>query len=424
MTFADLGLTETSRQALKDLFGVTDPTSIQAKAYPPLAQGRSVALADITGSGKTLAYLLPLLTDDLLAASENRLLIIAPTAELCKQIADVADAYCTALGHPQAVTAAFGGANIRYQLEQLGKRPPIVIGTPGRILELFNRRKLNGQTIRTLVLDEVDALLGKPADIADLQKRLLRDVQLVLVSASLQDDQLAFFNRDLLRLAGDGALNTRIHHLILPCQSSRKFDQLRPLLFALQGSGTSLVFLNALDQIDRIVARLKHLGLPAAGLYSAMHKNDRQAVMQGVRKGDITILVSSDLAARGLDLPIIDQVIHLDFPNDPTTYVHRAGRTARGPEAEGASVVLVAGRDEAALRIYERELGIHFDKMFVRDGLCYLGEAPEKAEKPTPSSKSSKAKKKKTAPKPPPKKKSKKAPKHAARKKAQQKKKR
>lgn len=191
MTFADLGLSETSRQALKDLFGVTDPTSIQAKAYPPCPRpvcrpGGHYRQRQNPGLPP------PLLTDDLLAASENRLLIIAPTAELCKQIADVADAYCTALGHPQTVTAAFGGANIRYQLEQLGKRPPVVIGTPGRILELFNRRKLNGQTIRTLVLDEVDALLGKPADIADLQKRLLRDVQLVLVSASLQDDQLTF----------------------------------------------------------------------------------------------------------------------------------------------------------------------------------------------------------------------------------------
>lgn len=416
MTFTDLGLDDARQAALADLFAITDPTLIQAKAFPYIAAGRSVALADMTGSGKTLAYLLPLLTDDLLGAKENRLLVVVPTAELCKQIEGVTAAYAKALGYPDAITSVFGGANIRYQIDRLAHKPPVIIGTPGRLLELFNRRKLNGQTIRTVIYDEIDALLGKPADIADLHKRLLRDVQTVLASASLTDDQVLFFNRDILRLDGEGKLNDRIRHLTLPCGDKRKFDQLRRLLFALQDGGTSLVFINALDQIDRIVDRLIHIGLPAAGLYSGMHKNARQAVMQGVRQGEITILVSSDLAARGLDLPVIDQVVHLDFPNDPQTYVHRAGRTARGPEATGASVVLVAGRDEAALRVYERELGIRFEPMFVQDGLCFLGQAPVKDEAPK------KSKKKKPGPKTGPKKKIKKSPKHAARKKQERKK--
>lgn len=393
-TFKDLGADDNLIVALETAFQITDPMPIQEAAWEPLASGRSAIISERTGSGKTLAYLLPLLQrldPDLRA---NQLLIVSPTQELALQIGGVLEDLhkeWPQFNHETAI----GGANIRYQIDRLKGKPAIVVGTPGRLLELFDRRKLNGQTIRAVVFDEVDELLSDGGKgVGFLQKALLRDVQQVAVSASPRDKTAAFFAAAGVHMetisAHDDLLNPNIEHYRLATGADRKFDQLRRLLHALSDAGRTLVFLNQPDQIERTAERLVHHDLPAVALHADMTKHDRADAMQAFRFGTANILVTSDVAARGLDFPDVSQVVHLDFPLDPLTYVHRAGRTARG-DAHGASIVVADEKDSAPLRIYARDLGVRFEDMHVAGGLCYRGPAPEKA--PAKKSKGSARKK-------------------------------
>lgn len=376
-------LTPALAAALEKAFGISEPTAIQRAAYGPLAAGERAILRDRTGSGKTLAYLLPLLSRIDRHQANNQLLIIAPTQELSLQITRVLrelDAAAPGL-LPDFLPIA-GGANLRYQLEGLRAKPPILIGTPGRILELFERRKINGQTIRTVVFDEVDELHrdgGKAIGL--VLKRLLRDVQVVAASASPKDDLPALFPFPMTVIQGETTgLNPNIEHLYLPTGSARKFDLLRRLLHAAQGSAC-LVFLNQPDQLSRFAERLNHHGLRAVALAGDAKKAERAQAMSAFRQGLADVLLTTDVAARGLDLPGLDCVIHLDLPNDPTTYVHRAGRTARG-DAEGLSILLLADPERGALRVYGRELGIRFREVHLAEGQLILGPDPKKAPQP------------------------------------------
>ncbi len=378
-TFYDLGADDKLVTALENAFQITEPMPIQEVAWAPLASGRSAIISERTGSGKTLAYLLPLMTCLDPQRTANQLLVVVPTQELALQIGRVLDDLHKEWPYFDH-DVVIGGANIRYQIERLKTKPAIIIGTPGRILELFDRRKINGQTIRTVVFDEVDELLSDGGKgIGFIQKALLRDVQQVAVSASPRNKTSDFFANSGVKMETISAqaelVNPNIEHYRLATGADRKFDQLRRLLNALRGAGRTLVFINQPDQIERIAERLVHHDLPAVALHATMTKHERADAMQAFRFGTADILVTSDVAARGLDFPDVSQVVHLDFPLDPLTYVHRAGRTARG-DAHGASIVVADEKDNAPLRIYARDLGIQFEDMHVAGGLCYRGPSP------------------------------------------------
>lgn len=180
-------LPTTLQQALADAFDITEPMPIQAESYPLIAEGKNVVLQSRTGSGKTLAYLLPFLATLTPGESGNRLLIVAPTQELAVQIANVVRAINAKLETPYSIALCGGGANINHQIDKLKARPAIIVGTPGRILELFDRRKINGQTIEAVIFDEVDAIIAQERGslMQHIQKKLLKSVQVVAVSASI-----------------------------------------------------------------------------------------------------------------------------------------------------------------------------------------------------------------------------------------------
>lgn len=157
--------------ALKESFNITEPMPVQTASFPLISEGRNLVLQSRTGSGKTLAYLLPLLAKLTPGESGNKLLIVAPTQELAVQIGHVVRDLNAALDTPYSLALIGGGANINHQLEKLKKHPQILVGTPGRILELFDRRKINGQTIEAVVFDEIDALLAQEAVASSLPSR-------------------------------------------------------------------------------------------------------------------------------------------------------------------------------------------------------------------------------------------------------------
>lgn len=365
-------------------FGITGPTDIQQEAIPRILDGRNVILGSPTGTGKTLAYLLPLLcrVDPTLKA--NQLLIVSPTQELAVQIAHVLRALNDQLAQPYPTVLASGGANIRYQLEALKAKPAVLVGTPGRLLELFNMHRINGQTIRAVVFDEIDAICEHDQGQAytAIKKALLRDCQTLAASASMDASTKALLQQSLPEAdwlgQGSAALNPNIDHLVLYCEARKKFDHLRQALAAFDGQ--LLIFLNGEDDIRRLQDRLAYHHIEADTLYADMKKADRAETLRRFRAGLSTVLIASDLGARGLDVPGIDLVINMDFPRDPQTYVHRAGRTARG-RASGYALSFAAPQDSAAIRIYSRDLGIDFHEVHFAQGALVAGPAPQKDRK-------------------------------------------
>ena len=394
-------LPPTLRQALKDAFDITEAMPIQAESYPLIAAGKNVVLQSRTGSGKTLAYLLPFLAKMTPGENGNRLLVVAPTQELAVQIANIIRAINAKLEGGYSIALCGGGANINHQIDKLKGRPAIIVGTPGRLLELFDRRKINGQTIEAVIFDEVDAIIAqeKGSLMKHIQKKLLKSVQVVAVSASIsmEAQQLlrgAIENAEFLIANEEAALNPNIGHFILRCEARKKFDNLRRAIAAMDGK--TLVFINGDDEITHLQDRLAYHHTEAWALSADMKKLDRQHALESFRKCVQGVLISSDLSARGLDIDDIDQVINMDFPHDPLTYVHRVGRTGRG-NAEGAALSFVSDSDEAAIRIYKRDLGIEFTEVNFAGGAVVAG-APEKAprdkaaKKGAPKHKKSKAK--------------------------------
>lgn len=391
-------LPEALRKALAAAFEITEPMPVQEASYPLIAAGKNVVLQSRTGSGKTLAYLLPFLAKMIPGESGNRLLVVAPTQELAVQIANIIRAINAKLEGGYSIALCGGGANINHQIDKLKGRPAIIVGTPGRLLELFDRRKINGQTIEAVIFDEVDAIIAqeKGSLMKHIQKKLLKSVQVVAVSASIsmEAQQLlrgAIENAEFLIANEEAALNPNIGHFILRCEARKKFDNLRRAIAAMDGK--TLVFINGDDEITHLQDRLAYHHTEAWALSADMKKLDRQHALESFRKCVQGVLISSDLSARGLDIDDIDQVINMDFPHDPLTYVHRVGRTGRG-NAEGAALSFVSDSDEAAIRIYKRDLGIEFTEVHFAGGAVVAG-APEKA----PRDKHGKGGTKKGAPK-------------------------
>ncbi len=391
-------LPEALRKALEAAFEITEPMPVQEASYPLIAAGKNVVLQSRTGSGKTLAYLLPFLAKMTPGESGNRLLVVAPTQELAVQIANIIRAINAKLEGGYSIALCGGGANINHQIDKLKGRPAIIVGTPGRLLELFDRRKINGQTIEAVIFDEVDAIIAqeKGSLMKHIQKKLLKSVQVVAVSASIgmEAQQLlrgAIENAEFLIANEEAALNPNIGHFILRCEARKKFDNLRRAIAAMDGK--TLVFINGDDEITHLQDRLAYHHTEAWALSADMKKLDRQHALESFRKCVQGVLISSDLSARGLDIDDIDQVINMDFPHDPLTYVHRVGRTGRG-NAEGAALSFVSDSDEAAIRIYKRDLGIEFTEVHFAGGAVVAG-APEKA----PRDKHGKGSTKKGAPK-------------------------
>lgn len=382
-TFQELGITKEFFRGLGKAFDIHTPTDCQTDAIPILLEGKDLILQAMTGSGKTLAYLLPLMQQCNPAVSDQQLLVVAPSQELAMQIVQTARDLNATLARPFRIAAVSGSGNIRYQLDALKKQPQILIGTPGRVHDLFERRKINGNTIRAVVMDEVDALLvnDKGRSMRLLLRNLLRDVQIVGASASISTQARNWLDEHVpeavrVQSENEAILNPDIRHFMIRCEQREKFGWLRKLLAATTDS-QSLIFLNQPDDIETLTDRLHHHSYPAVSLYAGMKKEERKQVLTAVRRGLEPILISSDLSARGLDIPTIEQVLHLDFPLSPLAYVHRAGRTGRAGQS-GASVVFLAPEEEAVLRIYERDLGITFEEIHIAQGGVHLGPAPRK----------------------------------------------
>ncbi|NOT35337.1 MAG: DEAD/DEAH box helicase [Candidatus Eisenbacteria bacterium] len=371
MTFPELGLPPELVAALARQH-ITEPTPIQVAALPVLMAGKDAYLNAETGTGKTLAYLLPIFCHLDAAAQATQVVIVAPTHELAIQIQRQCTDLAQNAGWPIRALLLIGGTSLDRQIDKLKKKPHLVVGSPGRILELMNMRKLKLDGVRSVVIDEADRLLlheSLPA-IRGIIQAAPRGRQLIFASATEQQESaeaIATLAPELVMLqAGAASVNENIEHLYIVCEARDKPDVLRKLLHALNPE-RAMVFVHRSEMAENVTAKLDHHKIPVADLHASSDKRDRKQAMDDFRSAEVRVLVASDVAARGLDIKGVSHIFNLDVPTLSKAYLHRVGRTARAG-AKGQAVTLMTDDEVRLVRRYESELGIVMHHVRLREG--------------------------------------------------------
>lgn len=371
LTFTDLQVPEDLVAALAKQ-AITEPMPIQTVAYPVLSSGKDAYLCAETGTGKTLAYLLPLLGRLDLSLAATQLVVVAPTHELALQIQRQCIELAKNAGRPVRTLLLVGGTLIERQIEKLKTKPHVVVGSPGRIHELIQLRKFKPHTVKCVVIDEADRLLCDESAkaIHDLLHGMPRDRQLVYVSATEQQQSMTTINalspKLVMLRTVDVPVNTNIEHLGLICEERDKPDVLRSLFHALR-SKRVMAFVHRTETAEIVASKLAHHKIHVAQLHAAFDKQGRQQAMEDFRSGRAAVLIASDVAARGLDIPNVTHVVNLDVPTLSKAYLHRVGRTARAG-AQGVAITLFTQNETPLARRFEEELGIVIHRVRLRDG--------------------------------------------------------
>ncbi len=345
--------------------GFDNPWPIQLETIPAGLEGRDVLGLAHTGTGKTAAFALPLL-DRLLDVPGKgpRVLVIAPTRELASQIAEEIR-MLSQYTHLQTVTV-YGGVSTRQQVNALHQRPEIVVGCPGRVLDLLQQGALRLGKIETLVLDEADHMfdMGFLPDIRRILAALPKQRQNLLFSATMPNE-IRWLADDLLsdphvvELA-DTMPAATIDHALYPVAEARKRDLLEAVLTH-DDCDSAIVFTRTKHRAKRLAHQLQKAGHRAVGLQGNMSQSARDRAMSGFRSRRYDILVATDIAARGIDVSGVSHVINFDVPNTPEAYTHRIGRTGRA-EREGVACTFVSHGDGGWVYATERMMGAPIER--------------------------------------------------------------
>lgn len=360
-TFASLGLPDHLLNALRDV-GFKAPTPVQAGAIPPISAGRDVAGEAQTGSGKTAAFVLPILKQ-LAAAPPGRLapvrvLALAPTRELALQVAAVFERLARRAPRPIKVLSVIGGVPIEQQADALWTGVDVVVATPGRLLDLLDRRLIDLSSLQTLVLDEADKLLdlGFQDALNALFAAVPTERQTLLFSATLPQrviDLSARVLRDPVTVRVDAAPvgPDGIHQRVIEVPRHSRRMLLQHLLHA-EGWDRTLIFVATQRASDNLAAKLRKAGFSATALHGGLAQADRVAVLAQFADARVPIMVATDIAARGIDVPAIGVVVNFDLPRSPRDYLHRIGRTGRAG-ATGVAVSFIDHTSAAHFRLIE-----------------------------------------------------------------------
>ena len=345
---------------------ITIPTGIQETAIPFALENKDIIAEAHTGTGKTLAFLIPIFEKINVEKREMQAIILAPTHELVVQIESQIKLLSTNSGINVTSLSIMGESNIEKQIKKLKEvKPHIIVGSPGRILDLIKKKKITAHTIKTIVLDEADNLLSKnkPVIIKDIIKSTMKDRQLMFFSASINKETLNLAKTlvkdvEIIKIENKSEINPKIEHICILGSLRDRFENLRKLLAAEQPQ-RAIVFVNNNTDLRQINEKLQYHKVKSTAIYGDASKEERQRALDAFRRGKCNVLVSSDLSARGLDIPEVSHIISLDFPVNPDEYLHRAGRTARGNNS-GVSVCLITNKDIEILQSYEKAFDIEF----------------------------------------------------------------
>jgi len=350
---------------------ITVPTAIQAAAIPELLAGKDLYLHAQTGTGKTLAYLLPLFCKIEEGLAATQAIIVAPTHELAIQIQHLCVLLSQQSGIAMRTLLLIGGTSRERQLEKLKKKPQLVVGSPGRILELIQEGKLQTKAIKSIVVDEADRLMDGEGfgEIKELIRRAPVKRQLIFASATQSAEVLESLQGLVPALTTtqitDSPVTSNIEHFYLRCDERDKAILLVDLLLVMKPA-RALVFVHRNETAMSVTDRLENYNLTAADLHGAYHKEERKLAMDEFRSGKVPILLASDIAARGLDIKGITHVINLDLPRESSGYLHRIGRTGRAG-AQGIAISLITDQQRRIIREFEQELKITVVELCLRN---------------------------------------------------------
>ncbi|MFS0847914.1 DEAD/DEAH box helicase [Novosphingobium panipatense] len=362
MSFADLGLSDELLQAV-EAAGYTEPTPIQAQTIPPVLMMKDLIGIAQTGTGKTASFVLPMI--DILAHGRRRALmprslILEPTRELAAQVAENFEKY--GKNHDLKMALLIGGVQMGDQLKALSSGVDVLIATPGRLMDLFERGKIMLTGCELLVIDEADRMLdmGFIPDIETICSKLPTNRQTLLFSATMPPviKKLAdrfLTNPKYVEVARPASTNTNIvqHKVAVPARKKR--EALRHILRT-DNVTTAIVFANRKTTVRELAKSLQRHGFSAGEIHGDMDQSARNAELERFKAGEISILCASDVAARGLDVKGVSHVFNFDTPWHPDDYVHRIGRTGRGG-ATGRAFTFVSPEDAEAIANVEKLTG-------------------------------------------------------------------
>lgn len=347
ITFKELGLGERIQKALAEN-GFEVPFPIQAAAIPLVLEGKDVVGQAHTGTGKTAAFSLPLLTKIKAASRSVQALIIVPTRELAVQVTNEINRFSKYV--QITAVSVYGGQSFGLQNDNLRRGAHIVVATPGRLIDHMKRGSIRLDTVKFVVLDEADRMLdmGFIDDIEFILSRIDKGSrQTLLFSATMSPEILRLAKKYMkesnireVRLNKQEVTVNSIEQAYLLVSEQQKFDQLMGLLRT-QNEKQVIVFAATKRRVDKLTSNLRNEGFRAAAIHGDLSQNQRDHVMNRFRRGSDNILIATDIAARGIDVPTVGQVINYDIPDEPDTYFHRIGRTARAG-AQGKAVSLVS----------------------------------------------------------------------------------
>ena len=355
--FNQLNLSGDSLKILKGL-KFENPTPIQEKVIPVALQGNDVMGTAQTGSGKTLSYILPIV-EKLRINVNDKFLILTPTRELAEQVFSVAKIF---LGHGKPFKAInlIGGKGIFSQINQLKKNPQIIIGTPGRINDLIERKSLGLSKCSVVVLDEMDRMLdmGFGYQVDKIMKQVNKNRQMIMLSATIPAQirkvSSKYLNNPVnISIKNNDVIETNIKQKVINTIPNEKINELIDQID--QRKGSILIFAKTKIGVDKLVKKLKASSIKANALHGGMRQNKRSKIMQNFRDERFRILVATDIASRGLDVPHIEHIINYDMPQAPEDFIHRIGRTARAGSV-GEAVSFLTQKDTRIWRSIERLL--------------------------------------------------------------------
>jgi len=364
-TFEELNISGDIKKAVAEM-GFSVATPIQAASIPVLMEGRDIIAQARTGSGKTAAFAIPII-EHIDAARGLQALVVCPTRELAIQVSE--EFRKIFKYYPDlAVVTAYGGQDINIQLRALSRKPQIVVGTPGRLIDHMWRGTIRLEEVNFVVLDEADEMLnmGFRDDVEDILSYIPEKRQIAMFSATMSPDIMRLMKH---YLKNPVHVDTTDHKKEIPkieqaycvLTEAQKCEALIGLINQ-HDIKISLVFVNTKSKVDRVVTKLKIAGYRAEGIHGGYEQDKRERVMNSFRRGSVKILVATDVAGRGIDINDIDAVINYDLPRDDEDYTHRIGRTGRAGKT-GKSFTFVLDEELRDLKRIENNGGFKIHRM-------------------------------------------------------------
>jgi ATP-dependent RNA helicase DeaD len=356
--FADLGLSAGLLQALTDI-GYETPSPIQAQCIPILLDGKDLIGQAQTGTGKTAAFALPLLEQIDVKITKPQALVLTPTRELAIQVAEALQSYAHHLPGFH-VLPIYGGQSYTIQLKQLARGAHIIVGTPGRVMDHLERKTLNLDHLKTMVLDEADEMLrmGFIDDVEWILERTPAEHQTALFSATMPEQIRRVAQKYLVeprevKIKSATATVAAIRQVYWQVSGMHKLDALTRILEVEENFDAAIIFVRTKTATVELADKLAARGYAAAALNGDLNQQMRERVIDQLKSGALDIVIATDVAARGIDVPRVSHVVNYDIPYDTEAYVHRIGRTGRAGRT-GNAILFVAPREIRMLRTIER----------------------------------------------------------------------